>query len=131
VGFDQARGDTVNVVNSSFAGVTAPPEGELETVPFWEKPWVQDLAKLIGGVVVVLLIIFSVLKPLSKGLLAQAKQGPLLVGGSPGAAVNVGGAPGEVPGLAYEQQVAQARGLVSQDSKRVAQVVKTWVSNDG
>jgi flagellar biosynthesis/type III secretory pathway M-ring protein FliF/YscJ len=27
----------------------------------------------------------------------------------------------------YEQQLVQARGLVAQDSKRVAQVVKTWV----
>jgi flagellar M-ring protein FliF len=30
--------------------------------------------------------------------------------------------------LAYEQQIVQARNLVSQDPKRVAQVVKTWVS---
>jgi flagellar M-ring protein FliF len=131
VGFDAARGDTVNVVNSSFLGQVAVPEGELETVPFWEKPWVQDLAKLLGGVVVVLLIIFSVLKPLTKGLLTQAKQTPLLAGAG-GAMVNVGpSGAGEAPGLAYEQQVAQARGLVSQDPKRVAQVVKTWVSNDG
>jgi flagellar M-ring protein FliF len=130
VGFDAARGDTVNVVNSSFLGQVAVPEGELETVPFWEKPWVQDLAKLLGGVIVVLLIIFSVLKPLTKGLLTQAKQSPLLAG-SGGAMVNVGHGAGEAPGLAYEQQVAQARGLVSQDPKRVAQVVKTWVSTDG
>ena len=33
--------------------------------------------------------------------------------------------------LAYEQQVAQARSMVAQDPARVAQVVKTWVSNDG
>jgi flagellar M-ring protein FliF len=130
VGFDAARGDTVNVVNSSFAGVAPVPEGELESVPFWEKAWVQDLAKLLGGIAVVLLIIFSVLKPLTKGLLTQAKQPPMLAGGG-GAVVNVGGGGGEVPGLAYEQQVAQARGLVSQDPKRVAQVVKTWVSTDG
>jgi flagellar M-ring protein FliF len=83
-------------------------------------------------VIVVLLIIVSVLKPLAKGLLTQAKQSPLLVGGGPGTVVNVGaGAAGEATGLAYEQQVAQARGLVSQDPKRVAQVVKTWVSSDG
>jgi flagellar M-ring protein FliF len=130
VGFDATRGDTVNVVNSSFAGVAPVPEGELESVPFWEKAWVQDLAKLLGGIAVVLLIIFSVLKPLTKGLLTQAKQPPMLAGGG-GAVVNVGGGGGEVPGLAYEQQVAQARGLVSQDPKRVAQVVKTWVSTDG
>jgi flagellar M-ring protein FliF len=129
VGFDATRGDTVNVVNSSFAGVVAVPEGELESQPFWEKAWVQDLAKLLGGVIVVLLIIFSVLKPLAKGLLTQARQQPLLLGGG-GAQSGPGGA-GEAPGLAYEQQVAQARGLVSQDPKRVAQVVKTWVSTDG
>ncbi len=29
--------------------------------------------------------------------------------------------------LAYEQQLVQARNLVTQDPKRVAQVVKTWV----
>jgi flagellar M-ring protein FliF len=135
VGFDAARGDTVNIVNSSFAGVAAIPEGELETVPFWEKAWVQDLAKLLGGVIVLFVIIFSVLKPLTKGLLTQARQQPQLLsavsgGGNllPGGG---GGGGGEGQNLAYEQQVAQARGLVSQDPKRVAQVVKTWVSTDG
>ena len=127
VGFDATRGDTVNVVNSSFAGVAPIPEGELESQPFWEKAWVQDLAKLLGGIIILLIIIFKVLKPLTKGLLTQARQQPLLLGG--GAAA--GGGPGEAPGLAYEQQVAQARGLVSQDPKRTAQVVKTWVSTDG
>jgi flagellar M-ring protein FliF len=128
VGFDTTRGDTVNVVNSSFLGTPAVPEAELETQPFWEKAWVQDLAKLLGGVIVLLIIIFSVLKPLTKGLLTQARQQPLLLGG---AGAGAAGVPGEAPGLAYEQQVAQARGLVSQDPKRVAQVVKTWVSTDG
>jgi flagellar M-ring protein FliF len=122
VGFDAARGDTVNIVNSSFAGVAAVPEGELETIPFWEKAWVQDLAKLLGGVIVLFVIIFSVLKPLTKGLLTQARGGGNLLPGGGG---------GEGQSLAYEQQVAQARGLVSQDPKRVAQVVKTWVSTDG
>jgi flagellar M-ring protein FliF len=32
--------------------------------------------------------------------------------------------------VGYEQQVAQARSLVSQDPKRVAQVVRNWVSTD-
>jgi flagellar M-ring protein FliF len=30
--------------------------------------------------------------------------------------------------LAYEQQIVNARNLVAQDPKRVAQVVKTWVA---
>ena len=132
VGFDATRGDTVNVVNSSFAGVAVVPEGELETVPFWEKAWVQDLAKLLGGVIVLFVIIFSVLKPLTKGLLTQARQQPQLLSAvSAGGNLIAGGGGGEGQSLAYEQQVAQARGLVSQDPKRVAQVVKTWVSTDG
>jgi flagellar M-ring protein FliF len=132
VGFDATRGDTINIINSSFAGVPAVPEGELETVPFWEKAWVQDLAKLLGGVIVLFVIIFSVLKPLTKGLLTQARQQPQLLSAvSAGGSLIASGGGGEGQSLAYEQQVAQARGLVSQDPKRVAQVVKTWVSTDG
>ena len=38
---------------------------------------------------------------------------------------------GPTTALAYEQQVAQARGLVAKDPARVAQVVKDWVqAND-
>jgi flagellar M-ring protein FliF len=131
VGFDAARGDSVNVVNSSFLGTPAPEEGELESQPFWEKAWVQNLAKILAGVIVLLIIIFSVLKPLARGLLNAAKT-PALRGGAL-AAAGVGGAglpPPEAPAIAYEQQVAADRGLVEQDPKRGAQVVKAWVSAD-
>ena len=127
VGFDAARGDTVNVVNSSFTGITAPADEELESIPFWEKPWAQALAKVLGGVLAVVLIVFMVLKPLTRGLLNAAK-GPVLRQGALAAA----GAPvaPEAPAIAYEQQVAQARGLVSADPKRGAQVVRAWVAKD-
>ena len=135
VGFDAQRGDSVNVVNSSFLGTPVPEEGELESIPIWEKAWFQTLAKVLGGVVVLLIIIFSVLKPLTRGLVNAAKapvlrQGVLAAAvGAGGSAVAVGGPP-EVPALAHEQQVAQARGLVAADPKRGAQVVKSWVSAD-
>jgi len=131
VGFDQARGDSVNVVNSSFLGTPVTDEGELESVPLWEKAWVQTLAKVLAGVIVLLIIIFSVLKPLTKGLVNAAKS-PLLRQGALATAVAGGGvaAPPEAPAIAYEQQVAQARGLVAADPKRGAQVVKQWVSKD-
>jgi flagellar M-ring protein FliF len=130
VGFDTTRGDTVNVVNSSFLGVAAVPEGELESEPFWEKGWVQTLAKVLAGLTVVLIVIFSVLKPLTRGLINAAKS-PVLRGGALAAAGAAGAAsPADVPAIAYEQQIAQARGLVTQDPKRGAQVVKSWVSAD-
>ena len=132
VGFDQARGDSVNVVNSSFLGTSVTDEGELESVPFWEKAWVQTLAKVLAGVIVLLIIIFSVLKPLTRGLVNAAKS-PALRPGALAAAVAGGGAmaaPPEAPAIAYEQQIAQARGLVAADPKRGAQVVKAWVAKD-
>jgi flagellar biosynthesis/type III secretory pathway M-ring protein FliF/YscJ len=81
---------------------------------------------------VLLIIIFSVLKPLTRGLLNAAKT-PALRGGALAAAGVAGGGnlpPPEAPAIAYEQQVAAARGLVAQDPKRGAQVVKAWVATD-
>jgi len=128
VGFDAARGDTVNVVNSSFLGETPAVAGELESVPIWERAWAQTLAKVFAGLVVLLIIIFSVLKPLTRGLINAAKMPQL----RQGALAVAGGAPPppEAPAIAYEQQIAQARGLVAADPKRGAQVVKAWVAND-
>ncbi|HTU67014.1 MAG TPA: flagellar basal-body MS-ring/collar protein FliF [Steroidobacteraceae bacterium] len=133
VGFDTARGDTVNLVNSSFLGTPPIEEGELESIPIWEKGWAQNLAKILAGVIVLLIIVFSVLKPLTKGLINAAKTPALRGGALAAASVAANGQalpPPEAPGIAYEQQVAQARGLVSQDPKRSAQVVKAWVSAD-
>jgi len=126
VGFDAARGDSVNVVNSSFLGQAEATDGELESVPIWERAWAQTAGKILAGLIVLLIIIFSVLKPLAKGLINAAKV-PVLRQGALAAA---GGAPPEAPAIAYEQQVAQARGLVAADPKRGAQVVKQWVSKD-
>jgi flagellar biosynthesis/type III secretory pathway M-ring protein FliF/YscJ len=39
-------------------------------------------------------------------------------------------AQGKEVALTHEQQVAQARTLVNQDAKRVAQVVRGWVAQD-
>jgi len=127
VGFDASRGDTVNVVNSSFLGSPAVDEGELESIPFWERAWAQTLAKILAGLLVLLVIVFSVLKPLTKGLLTAARPSVLR---QAALAVTGGGAPVEAPALAYEQQVAAARGMVAQDPKRGAQVVKAWVASD-
>ena len=37
----------------------------------------------------------------------------------------------QAPGMGYEQQLNTARGVVKEDPKRVAQVVKNWVAEDG
>jgi len=135
VGFNAERGDSVNVVNSPFREEAAPPEGELEQVPIWEQPFIRDIAKLVAGLIVLLVLVLAVLRPLTKGLLSQGRVAfaqPAALpdgGGASGASRGTSG-PAQAPALAYEQQLAQARTLVGQDPKRVAQVVRTWVAQD-
>jgi flagellar M-ring protein FliF len=128
VGFNAERGDSVNVVNSSFRQEEAPPEDELQQPSLWERPMVQDIAKLVAGLIVLLVLIFMVVRPLVRGLLAQSREAPR-VAHEAATRMQMANAPNNQP-LAYEQQLAQARTMVSQDPKRVAQVVKTWVATD-
>ena len=128
VGFQEARGDSVNVVNQPFLPQlteTLKPE----VIPLWQRPWVRDVARLILGALVLVALALGVLRPLIKNLSTHALTAApeLLPAGSHGqedrpAVASAAGQP-----LAYEQQLVQARGLVTQDAKRVAQVVKTWV----
>ena len=151
VGYDQVRGDNVNVINASFTAEPAPPEGEIETTPFWETPLFLNMAKLFGGVIVLMVLILSVLKPLIRNLVGPARHTTALIArpnnettvtiepmpdGAQAAAMAAGNTPA-LPGadpkavaLTHEQQVTQARTLVNQDPKRVAQVVRGWVAQD-
>ncbi|MCP5327989.1 MAG: flagellar basal-body MS-ring/collar protein FliF [Steroidobacteraceae bacterium] len=153
VGFNEQRGDSVNVVNSPWRGEPLPDADSLVSVPFWERPWARDLAKILAGLIVTLVLVFSVLKPLLRQLAGTPRVAAALTSGTAAAALT---APANEPvrsadnpatagtstegsaaaaqassnSLAYEQQLAQARTVVAQDPARVAQVVKSWVQDD-
>jgi flagellar M-ring protein FliF len=129
VGYDETRGDNVNVVNAPFLDVVSEPI-KPEVVPLWERPMVRDIARMVLGALVLLALALGVLRPLIKNLANHAVVAtpvPLLTDEK--TPEEEGPAPPAPPGsaLAYEQQIVQARGLVTADPKRVAQVVKTWV----
>lgn len=132
VGFSETRGDSVNVVNASFRGETKPEELVPEKIPLWEQPLIRDIAKLLVGLIALLVLVFSVLRPLLRGLLGpprpvqQVQALPMQAAALPAAAADNSG----TPALDYEGQIAAARQLVTQDPGRVAQVVKTWVGDD-
>ncbi len=65
VGLDEARGDTLSVVNASF--VVAPAE-EFESTPIWHESWFWNLVKQLLAGLAVLLIIFGVIRPMLKDL---------------------------------------------------------------
>jgi flagellar M-ring protein FliF len=130
VGFDATRGDSVSVVNVGFKPDVLPEEIKPEEIPIWERPLVRDIAKLVGALIVLLVLVLSVLKPLVRSLLASPR--PLLPTTKPidATVAQPALADAATAALDYDAQIAQVRGLVSQDPARVAQVVKGWVGND-
>ena len=64
VGFNPARGDSVNVVNASFLNSTNLPP--LPEDPLWEQQWFLDLVKQGAGILFFLLILGFVVRPVVK-----------------------------------------------------------------
>ncbi|MHB1057547.1 MAG: flagellar basal-body MS-ring/collar protein FliF [Rhodanobacter sp.] len=137
VGFSAARGDSVSVVNQAFHH--GPAAEALPETPLWERPGAMDLLKQGIGVLIALLVAFGLLRPLLKGLLRGETAARALPAPMPKISVRVDDEPaaneparlGAVPTLAYEQRIGQARRMVGENSKQVAQVVKNWVNEDG
>jgi flagellar M-ring protein FliF len=146
VGFDAQRGDTVSVINSSFA---EPPQvEELPETPFWKQPWIWDAGRILLAGGLVLLLVFGVLRPVLRELAAKGVahretmntmlpaaqgQGAAALAGDHRQMARLGetGAPQlSGPGVTQDP-LTTARTLAAEDPKRVAQVVKNWVTNDG
>lgn len=139
VGFVTERGDSISVVNAPFMRATVT-QAEA-AAPIWEKldqapPLVKDSLRLLVGAIAVLALIFGVLRPAlrqlvgPKAAVASADPPPSLLGG-PGIE---GGGLSNLPttsGEAYEDAFRRARAAVGEDPRRVAQVVKNWVNNNG
>lgn len=131
VGYDEKRGDSVNVVNAAFRQTpVATEEEELQTVSFLERPIVWSIAKLVGGLVVLLALIVLVLRPLVRGLTSMPRMQSIAAMPMGEAAMQAATQAEAKPQIAYEQQISQARTVVNQDPRRVAQVVKGWVGQD-
>lgn len=135
IGFNEERGDSVTVYNSSFL----PQEilEEPEPTPIWKQPWLLAVIKQVFAGISVLIILFMFVRPAMKTLMGKhnspksksnSKSQALLEGGSDAAAIS-SGITGQYPN--YVQQLAMAKELVSQDPKQVAKIVKSWVAPGG
>lgn len=145
VGFDAARGDTVTVQNAPF--IVAPVEPLAET-PIWQRADIRDYARQGLGAIVVLVLILAVLRPLMRSLIngrpavargpgpssIQALSGETLPADSLSLSSNASAEMTPAVALApsrYDEHVTAARNAVAQDPKRVAQVMKTWLNEEG
>jgi flagellar M-ring protein FliF len=150
IGFDAQRGDSVQVISESFY-VPEKPE-PLPEVPMWEESWFWDSVRQAGGWLLALLLILLVFKPVMTRLSRQAAvvhtsnemAGAGATGGYPGGYQGGPEAGAEMAGLgmddtslhlpgprSYEKTLDAARNMIAEDPKRVAQVVRKWISEDG
>jgi len=143
VGFDAARGDTLNVVNAAFS-VPAPP-APLPEPPLWEQPWVWSLGKQVLGGLFVILTLFGVIRPAVRGLMtreggagaaapaegAGQAQGALPAAGQDEAAGGAGAGGQDKPRqlkAPVNAEVESIRNYIGEEPKLAAQVVKGWVN---
>jgi flagellar M-ring protein FliF len=130
VGFDEMRGDTISVFNSAFqpaAAVQNPPAPSL-----WERPQLWTIARQALGAALVILLAWFVLRPMM-----QVLTRPQPIAAAPAAVeyaaqmypAMAGGRPMGLP-VSYDDRMAAARSVAGQDPRQVAQVVRSWVSEE-
>ena len=132
MGYNRDRGDTLNVVNSPFAGVE---KEAVADVPLWKQPETLELAKHAGkyllAALVLLYMFFGLLRPTLRKLTTPA---PAALPAPPeqDAVVQLASeAQLDTPVLlprTYQNNLDLARQLARDDPKVVANVVKTWVN---
>ncbi|MFA5081014.1 MAG: flagellar basal-body MS-ring/collar protein FliF [Hydrogenophilaceae bacterium] len=137
LGFNQARGDTVNVVNAAFT------ETKVEAIetPLWKDPdnvsLVKELLKnlLIFGLAFYL--VFGVLRPLLRDLVrapeAVMSEGPAMEGGLGETFGGEGGMVSSEEQLhadSYQHNLNSVRDFSKQNPKIVADVVKEWMAKE-
>jgi flagellar M-ring protein FliF len=129
VGFDEARGDSISVLNSAFQPATALTAPEPPAI--WERPEVWSIGRQIFGAGLVLALAFFVLRPMMQ-VLTRPQPAP------PAGAANAAGLlPAQLAGgrmiplpVGYDDRMAAARSVAGQDPRQVAQVVRNWVAED-
>lgn len=137
VGFNPARGDTVNVTNADF---TLPPAVEpLPEPPIWKQPWVWDLGKQLGGALIALIVAFGVIRPAIRNLMRKehlaaapmvSPDGTLALSAGAAALPQLPqhGVAGQLPAPGSVTDTDRVKHLAAQEPKLAAQVVKSWVN---
>jgi flagellar M-ring protein FliF len=146
VGFDPARGDTLDVVSVPFQ---LEPQPAPAAPPVWQRPWLWEGGKLVLAALLGLVLILVVLRPLVNGLLGrdrragQRRGAPALAQGTQAAALAApDGAPqltgpeGGTPAFAgrsvsYEDNLKAAREVAGKEPELAANVVRSWLGQGG
>lgn len=135
-GFDEARGDSISVTKALFQ---APPDIAATESHFWEKGWIPGALRQTLGGLMLFLIVFLLVRPLTRNLGAQqiesANPGQRQPAASAGSTTGRAGGMDDLllrlPELEKsENRLEFARNLAESDPKRLSQVIKSWIATD-
>lgn len=128
MGYNQERGDTVNVVNAAFSEAKA----EAADTPIWKDPDTVSMAKsLLKNLIVFGLafyLVFGVLRPLLRDLVKPPEGGevyPGAQGGAIGAA-----ATSENKAEGYAASMNRVKEFAKANPKVTADVIKEWMTKE-
>jgi len=137
MGFNQPRGDTVNVVNAAFTETK-----EELNIPLWKDPDNVALAKdLLKNLIIFGLafyLVFGVLRPMLRDLMKPSEKGAAQ-GGTAGEEVVEGvlgeggvlygpdGKPMAAPVDTYAEILAKVREFAKANPKLTAEIVREWM----
>lgn len=146
VGFNAARGDSINVVNQAFKVMDFADTSEKS--PWWARPGLMDAIEKGFVMLMMLVVLIMVVRPLLRRLQPAAMQSiqvmspPALPrgmnenslaedrlsleGNMARSQTNAG-----TTYLPYETRLVTARTLAAQSPERVAHVMRDWMGNDG
>ncbi|MBT5052413.1 MAG: flagellar M-ring protein FliF [Gammaproteobacteria bacterium] len=154
VGIDAGRGDSVSISSAQFQTFVPAPIEEPEFMDSLSD--YTGAAKMAGGFIAIMALIFGVLRPMLRSLVSASAEAvianaqPRYVNpegqaydaqGQPMALQDGGQYPAQVggpngvagssmPRQSYDQQLGRARAMVQEDPERVAGVLKDWVAAD-
>ncbi|WP_420827161.1 flagellar basal-body MS-ring/collar protein FliF [Oceanisphaera litoralis] len=148
LGFDESRGDAIEVVSVAF---NRPRLDDIAGIPFYEQPWFLHLARILGAVLVLIVLLLTLVRPMVLRLLGSDEKMPeavdldgqnALLGNDHLALLSqqaeqddtmFGIREGrlQLPDLNKDEDVLSAvRALVANEPDLAAQVVKDWVKAD-
>ncbi|RFA28544.1 flagellar M-ring protein FliF [Alkalilimnicola ehrlichii] len=147
VGFDAARGDTINVISAAFQDVVI--ADDPHEVPIWEQPWAWEVGKSVLALLLGLVLILAVIRPLVMGLVGTRRADEDADAGADDVAqLENDDETRQLPspeqksdstrdllmfgddGGSYEASLTAARQVVSQEPALAANVVKNWLGQD-
>lgn len=143
VGFDESRGDLLNVLSMQFAPQVT---DVVADVPIWEHPNFNDWVRWFASALVIIVVVLVLVRPAMKKLLNPAADNDDQMYGPDGMPIGIDGETSliggdieggelfefgssiDLPNLHKDEDVLKAvRALVANEPELAAQVVKNWM----